>query len=214
MSTSSEPASGDKDKACPRSIRRQPHSMRTPTSHQVAGESFNRTAMLSKIHLHHYACACRLTAPNGTCNSIGRGTRLRARVPSRPTLNSTSSASSDSPNLGLGYLLPRESHGRPLRQLWQASSSLKTRLGHNLGRTSASPELGSSLDICDRELPNVIKIVELTCPVRAFFPWRALCQPLRYGQPHARGARIRDRALGLGLGSQPKISKHKSTTKF
>jgi hypothetical protein len=125
--------------------------------------SFNRTVVLSKIHLHHYASARLLTAPNGTRNTIRRGPRPRTRVPSHPTLNSTSGANSASPELGLGYLLP-------FRRLWRASSSLKTRLGHNLGRTSASPELSSYLDIYDIGLPNVIKTMEMTHPVRAFFP--------------------------------------------
>jgi hypothetical protein len=34
------------------------------------------------------------------------------------------------------------------------------------------------------------------------------------GNPTLGGARIRDRSLGLGLGSQRKTSKHKSTTKY
>jgi hypothetical protein len=53
-------------------------------------------------------------------------------------------------------MLPRESRGRPLHQLWHASSSLQTGLGRNLGRTSTLPEFGSSPNACDRRLPNII----------------------------------------------------------
>jgi hypothetical protein len=133
MCASPEPALGNKDKACPRINGRQPHSMRTPTLHHTAGESFNRTAVLSKIHQHHYACARRLTT------LTGRGPRPRAQVLPRPTQNSTLGVSSISPEPGLDYLLPRESRGRPLHRLWHASSNLKTRVGRNLGQTSTRP---------------------------------------------------------------------------
>jgi hypothetical protein len=91
-----------KDKACSKAVGRQPHLMRAPTLHRAAGESFNRTAALSKIHLHHYVCARRLTAPDRPRNMTGCGPRPRARVLPRSTLNSTSSASSTSPEPGLG----------------------------------------------------------------------------------------------------------------
>jgi hypothetical protein len=148
-----------KDKAWPKSVGRQQHLMRAPTPRKAASESFNMTTILSKIHLHHYACARCLTGPDGTCNTTRHGPRPQARVPPRPTLNSTSGVRSASPEPGLGYLLPHESRGGPLRRLWRASSSLQTRLGCNLERASASasPELDSSLDICDKGLPNVIK---------------------------------------------------------
>jgi hypothetical protein len=136
----------------------------------ATGESFNRTVFLSKIHLHHYTCAHRLIAPDETCNETRRGPRPWVRVPSRSTLNSTSGASFALLEPCLGYLLPHESCGRPLHWLWRASSSLKTRLSRNLEWTSASSELGSYLDIYDKGLPNVIKTLKMTHPVKAFFP--------------------------------------------
>jgi hypothetical protein len=144
--------------------------MHAPTSCRVAGESFNRTTVLSKIHLHHYACARRLTAPDGTCNTIGSGPRSRARVLSRPMPNSISGESSASSEPGLDYLLRRGSRGRALRRLWHTSSNLKTRLGRNLEWTFTSSELGSSLNICDRGLPNVIKNSGADTSRKSLFP--------------------------------------------
>jgi hypothetical protein len=157
MPVSSEPASGGKDKACSRAIRRQPHSMHAPTSRQAAGESFNRTTVLSKIHLHHYTCARRLTAPNGMRNTTERGARPRAQPPPRPnqalaTCSPAGLVEGHSVDCGTRHQISRQgsvatSEGPPLRP----SSAL--------------------LSIFVTEgFPTSSKTVELTHPVRVFFP--------------------------------------------
>jgi hypothetical protein len=144
--------------------------MRTPTSRWVVGQSFNRTTVLSKIHQYNYACARRQIAPDGTRNTTGCRPRPWAQVPPRLTQNSTSGVGSASPEPGLGYLRPRESHGRPLHRLWHIPSNLKTRLGRNLGRTSASPEHGSSSISVTEDIPNVIRNSRTDASHKKLFP--------------------------------------------
>jgi hypothetical protein len=59
--------------------------------------------------------------------------------------------------------------------------------GHDLGRTSTSPESGSDIDIHNGGRPTSSDTTELTHYLKMFFPYLALCQPLRYVQPFARG---------------------------
>jgi hypothetical protein len=54
--------------------------MRVPTSRRAAGESFNRTATLSKIHLHHCVRSRRLTAPDRMRNMMGHGQDLGRKL--------------------------------------------------------------------------------------------------------------------------------------
>jgi hypothetical protein len=69
--------------------------MHAPISRRAVGESFNRTTVLSKIHQHHYACAHRLTAPDGTHNMTGRRSRPRVQDPSRPNPASATCSPAD-----------------------------------------------------------------------------------------------------------------------
>jgi hypothetical protein len=103
-------------------------------------------------------------------------------------------------------MLPCESHRWPYLQTVAHVSESQDGLGRDLGRTSASPEPGSDLDISAGGRPSVTSYSGAYAPLKKLFPCLALFQPLRYGQPLARGARARDRALGLGLGSQQEPS--------
>jgi hypothetical protein len=98
-----------------------------------------RPRSCQKIHHHDYACARRLKAPDGMCNTTGAHTSPRAQTPSRPTLSSPSGTTSAPPEPGLGYVLPRESRRRPLRQLWRTSGKGSVMTSST---TSASPEPG------------------------------------------------------------------------
>jgi hypothetical protein len=51
-------------------------------------------------------------------------------------------------------------------------------------------------------VPNVIEYSRADTSLKKLFSILSMCQPLQYGQPLARGARVRDRALGLSLGTQ------------
>jgi hypothetical protein len=160
------------------------------------------------VHARH------LPTPDGTSNMTGAQTSPWAQTPSRPKQNSPSGANSASPESGLGYLLPCESHRWPYLQTVVHVSESKDGLGCDLGWTSASPKPGSDLDISDGGRPNVTSYNRADAPLKKLFPCLALFQPLRYRQPLASGARARDRALGFGLGSQQEPSRHKSTTKY
>jgi hypothetical protein len=139
----------------------------------------------------------------------------------------TSGASFASPNteLDLGCRLclartqprlhvPCESRGRPLHRVWHASSNLKTRLGRNLRRTSALPELSSSLDTYGRGLPNIIRNSRADASHKKLFPMIGTMSTTTVWEIPRQGARVRDQALSLGLCSQQKTSKPKSTTKY
>jgi hypothetical protein len=113
----------------------------------------NKTTVSSKIHQHDYTRttvhARRLPVPHKTCNTTDGRTSPRAQIPSRPTQSSPSVQNFASPEPGLGYLLPRKSHEGPF--LRTAAHGIESQDG--LGRTSASPEPGSTLDIYDRGPP-------------------------------------------------------------
>jgi hypothetical protein len=75
----------------------------------------------------------------------------------------------------------------PLLQLWRTSLNLK--LGSVM--TSGGPPPHSSpvlpsISITE-DAPTSSDTVELTHPLRSFFPCLALCHPLGYGQPLAKG---------------------------
>ena len=58
------------------------------------------------------------------------------------------------------------------------------KLDHRLGKTSASPMLGSDLDICSKGHPMSPSIGTLTHPVSRLLPHtEVMLQPLRYGHP-------------------------------
>jgi hypothetical protein len=79
------------------------------------------------------------------------------------------------------------------------------KLGHGLGKTSASPKRGFDLDSIDKKTPNVTKTVELTpdtlCIAKSFLPYLSMLQPLRLGQLLLGQVWVRVRAPDLGLGS-------------
>jgi hypothetical protein len=86
------------------------------------------------------------------------------------------------------------------------------RLGRDLGQTSASPELGSNLDISDGGSPNVTSYGGAGAPLKKLFPMPSTVSTTTvWATPH-QGARVHDQALGLG--SQQEPSRHKSTTKY
>jgi hypothetical protein len=120
--------------------------------------SGNKTTILSKIHQYNYACAAvharRLPTPDGTCNKTEKRTGPPAQTPPRPTQGSPSGQNSASPELGLGYLLPYESCEGPLLRTVTRVINSQDGLGRDLGRTSASPEPSSDLDICDEGHPQ------------------------------------------------------------
>jgi hypothetical protein len=58
--------------------------------------------------------ARRLLARNGLCNMTEERTSPQEQTPSRPTQGSPQEKNSASPEPGIGYLLPRESHEGPL----------------------------------------------------------------------------------------------------
>jgi hypothetical protein len=157
MSASPEPISGNEDKANPKANRGQPHSMHIPTLHDATGALQQQDCGLVQVQHHDYACATmhahRLPSHNGTSNTTEGQIGPRAQTPPRPMLSSTSGTVYVSPELGLGYLLHHESHGRPLLRLWCTSGGFS----HRLRKTSASPELGSNLDMHSKGNPNVIK---------------------------------------------------------
>jgi hypothetical protein len=148
--------------------------------------------------------ACRLPTPNGTCNmkgrrpSLGRKLRLvRSRTcPQDKTLprpNPVSAAYSPV-NLAGG-------HSFNCGRLCHTSSNLRTGSVATSGGLSPRPSPVLTSISAKGNTPTSLDTAELTHRLRSFFPYVALCQPLRYGQPLARGARVCDRALGLGLGS-------------
>jgi hypothetical protein len=65
---------------------------------------------------------------------------------------------------------------------------VRERLGHDLGQTSALPDLVSTLDVRDEGHPQRYQdTVGLAHLLSGFSPYLTLCQPLRYGQPLPRG---------------------------
>ena len=111
---------------------------------------------------------------------------------------------SASPEPGLGYLLPVNpagGHSFNCGRLCHTSSNLRTGSVATSGGLSPRPSPVLTSISAKGNTPTSLDTAELTHRLRSFFPYVALCQPLRYGQPLARGARVCDRALGLGLGS-------------
>jgi hypothetical protein len=87
-------------------------------------------------------------------------------------------------------------------------------LGHYLGQTSVSPEPGFGLDVSNGKAPDITVNCRAYVLLQDFLPYSVLYQPIRHGQPPCQGARVRDRAIGPGLGSQRKSgvsTKQKST---
>ena len=87
-------------------------------------------------------------------------------------------------------------------------------LGHDLGRTSISPEPSSALDICDGGRHNVIEYSETNAFLKEPFPILSTVSITTVWAIPLQGDRVHNRALGLGLGSEQETSKHKSTTKY
>jgi hypothetical protein len=155
--------------------------------------------------------ACHLPTPDVIGNTTGvraspraqtlsaqSTTRPRAQTPPRPSSASTTFS-------------PVNPVGGHTFKLWHMTPNLRT--GSVVTSSGLPPRPSSTLtSISVTKDPNVTSYGGADTPLRSFFPCLALCQPLLYGQPLIRGARVRDRALGLG--SQQEPSRHMSTTKY
>jgi hypothetical protein len=90
-----------------------------------------------------------------------------------------------------------------------------SRLGHGLGRAFASPKPDFDLDISNGKTSMSLKTTELTYSPEAFRHTQHCANHYVMGNLPIREARVRDRALGPGLGSQQESgvsTGHKSTT--
>jgi hypothetical protein len=149
-----------------------------------------------------------LRSPDGTSNTTGKayrpsGTNLRlarrwarpqAQSPSRSTLSSTSGVVSASPELGFSYLLPVN----PTSDHSTDCGTRQGKLNHRLGKTSASPEQGSNLDIRSDGFPMSPSTGTLTHPISRLFTIPKPCYNY-YGMGiPSLGARAYDQPLGLG----------------
>jgi hypothetical protein len=99
MSVSSEPTSGGKDKACPRAVGRQPHSMCAPTSRRLQVNLSTKPHSCQRF-TYIITRARRLTIPDETSGAssasldaklnLGRKLRLartRPRLPAPPRIS-------------------------------------------------------------------------------------------------------------------------------
>jgi hypothetical protein len=119
---------------------------------------------------------------------------------------------SASPEPDHGYLLPCKSHGRPLLQLWHMSSNLRMGLVVTSDGPLPCPSpVLPSISVTE-DAPTSSDTMELTHPLRSFFPMLSTVSTTTVWATPCQGARVRDRALGLG--SQQEPSRHNSTTKY
>jgi hypothetical protein len=98
-------------------------------------------------------------------------------------------------------MLPRESCEGPLLQTVAHIIEYRDGLGRDL-RRSTSCEPGSALDIYDEDAPNVIRYNEADTSLKKLFPILSTVSTTTVWETSPQGARVRDRTLDLGLGSQ------------
>jgi hypothetical protein len=121
---------------------------------------------------------------------------------------------STSPEPSLGYLLPvNPVGGHSFNRVMHVYESW-SRLGHNLGWDFASTKPGFNLNISNGKTPTSLKTAELTYSPEAFRHTQHCANHYVMGNLPIREARVCDRTLGPGLGSQQESSVstgHKST---
>ena len=171
--------------------------MRIHTPRKVASEQEQQDWVLSSFTNYDDACDhCSRTLP---ANSRW-DTQYDKSVGWPSGANSASLEVDFGP--GLSYMLPTNpagghsfNYGAHVFESWNG-------LGRDLGRTSASPEPGSNLNIHNGEASNITIHCRADVLLRGFCQTQYCVNHYGMGNPFVRGARVCDRALGPGLGSQ------------
>jgi hypothetical protein len=115
----------------------------------------------SPVKIHQLRCTCDHCSRTPPANSRwdiqydkSAGWSLGANS-TLPEVNLGLATNSASPEPGLGYLLPANPAGDHSFNCGTHVYESWSGLGHDLARSSTSPEPGSSLDFCNRKAPNV-----------------------------------------------------------
>jgi hypothetical protein len=99
-------------------------------------------------------------------------------------------------------------------ELRRTTSNLRTGSVATSGRPPPCPSLVLPSISMIEDTPNVIGYSEVDASLKELFPILSSVSTTTVWATPPRGARGHDRALGLGLGSQQEMIKHKSTTKY
>jgi hypothetical protein len=143
--------------------------------------------------------ARRRDQPSGTISaSPDAKSSPRVISPPRPTLSLASGKFSASPELGLGHLHRRDSHGQPLHRLWHTSrdgsSNTSGRLPPRTSRALTSTNAVRNHDVTPRKDDDAPR-------KQAFYPYRSAVTTTTIWASPALGARAYGQPLVLGLDS-------------
>jgi hypothetical protein len=167
----------------------------------------DRTAVPSAFTNYDDACLGTTTTVPPRRLSTPDGTRIRQSVGwssggnyDSPEVSLSLRTNSASPELGLNYLLPVNPTGGHSFNCVVHSCEPRSRLNHGLEKASASLEHGFALDISNRRAPDVTRSNRVDVLSGGFRYTYHSSNHYDLDNFPIKKARVRDRALGPGLG--------------